>query len=121
MSLRKRYKILRMIVLALTALAVIGALMRLKWVILLAAQQCGVPVFEYNPLQIKQAVTGYGQAKKPQVMEVTRRLLCLRETPKPDDVADALAMAITHAQASGSELRRLLAGPIQMTTGRNPK
>lgn len=93
-----------------------------RGVILLAAHQCGVPVFEYTPLQIKQAVTGYGQAKKPQVMEVTRRLLCLRETPKPDDVADALAMAITHAQASGSELRRrLLAGPIQMTTGRNPK
>lgn len=90
-----------------------------RGVILLAAQQSGVPVFEYTPLQIKQAVTGYGQAKKPQVMEMTRRLLCLREVPKPDDTADALAMAICHGQVSGSDLRRrLLTGSIRMT-GRN--
>lgn len=93
-----------------------------RGVILLAAQQSGVPVFEYTPLQIKQAVTGYGQAKKPQVMEMTRRLLCLREVPKPDDTADALAMAICHGQASGSDLRRrLLSGSIRRTTGRNPQ
>ena len=78
-----------------------------RGVILLTAQQAGVPVFEYTPLQIKQAVTGYGQAKKPQVMEMTRRLLCLREVPKPDDTADALAMAICHGHASGSLMGRL--------------
>lgn len=62
---------------------------------------------------MKQAVTGYGQAKKPQVMEMTRRLLCLAEMPKPDDTADALAMAICHGQAAGSALRRaMLAGGI---------
>ena len=88
-----------------------------RGVILLAAQQSGVPVFEYTPLQIKQAVTGYGQAKKPQVMEMTRRLLCLREVPKPDDTADALAMAICHGQAGGSTLRqRLLAAQNRRDT-----
>ena len=93
-----------------------------RGVILLTAQQAGVPVFEYTPLQIKQAVTGYGQAKKPQVMEMTRRLLCLREVPKPDDTADALAMAICHGRAPGSDLRRrLLSGTIRTTTGRNPQ
>lgn len=77
-----------------------------RGVILLAAQKKQVPVFEYTPLQVKQAVTGYGQAQKPQVMEMTRRLLCLKEVPKPDDTADALAMAICHGQAAGSVLRR---------------
>lgn len=79
-----------------------------RGVILLAVQQAGVPIYEYTPLQVKQAVTGYGQAKKPQVMEMTRRLLCLKEMPKPDDTADALAMAICHGQACGSQLRRNL-------------
>ena len=88
-----------------------------RGVILLTAQQAGVPVFEYTPLQIKQAVTGYGQALKPQVMEATRRLLCLRETPRPDDTADALAMAICHGQAAGSTLRqRLLAAQNRRDT-----
>lgn len=77
-----------------------------RGVILLAVQQAGVPVYEYTPLQVKQAVTGYGKAHKPQVMEMTRRLLCLKEVPKPDDTADALAMAICHGQASGSSLRQ---------------
>lgn len=79
-----------------------------RGVILLAARQCRVPVYEYTPLQVKQAVTGYGQAQKRQVMEMTRKLLCLREVPKPDDTADALAMAICHGQAAGSFLRRRL-------------
>lgn len=79
-----------------------------RGVIWLAAQKAGVPVFEYTPMQVKMAVTGYGGARKPQVMEMTRRLLCLRETPKPDDTADALAMAITHGQAASSALRRSL-------------
>ena len=73
--------------------------------ILLAAQQAGVPVYEYTPLQVKTAVTGYGKALKPQVMEMTRRLLHLKEVPKPDDTADALAIAITHTQAAGTNLR----------------
>lgn len=77
-----------------------------RGVILLAAQKAGLAIFEYTPLQVKQAVTGYGQAKKPQVMEMTRRLLCLREVPKPDDTADALALAICHGQAAGSLLRQ---------------
>lgn len=77
-----------------------------RGVILLAAAQCGVPIYEYTPMQVKQAVTGYGGAQKPQVQEMVRRLLCLQSVPKPDDTADALAMAITHGQAAGSALRR---------------
>lgn len=76
-----------------------------RGVILLAAQQAGVKVYEYTPLQVKTAVTGYGKAKKAQVMEMTRRLLHLKEVPKPDDTADALAIAITHTQAAGTNLR----------------
>ena len=76
-----------------------------RGVTLLAAQKLRIPVFEYTPLQVKTAVTGYGKAKKPQVMEMTRRLLKLPEVPKPDDTADALAIAICHAQAAGSPLR----------------
>ena len=76
-----------------------------RGVILLAANQAGVPVYEYTPLQVKTAVTGYGKARKPQVMEMTRRLLHLKEVPKPDDTADALAVAIAHTQAAGTNLR----------------
>ena len=76
-----------------------------RGVILLAANQAGVPVYEYTPLQVKTAVTGYGKARKPQVMEMTRRLLRLKEVPKPDDTADALAVAIAHTQAAGTNLR----------------
>lgn len=79
-----------------------------RGVTLLAAQKLRIPIFEYTPLQVKTAVTGYGKAKKPQVMEMTRRLLKLAEVPKPDDTADALAIAICHAQAAGSNLRLLL-------------
>ena len=79
-----------------------------RGVILLAAQKAGVPVYEYTPVQVKLAVTGYGKALKPKVMEMTRRLLCLKEVPKPDDTADALAIAICHCQASGTPLRQFL-------------
>ena len=79
-----------------------------RGVTLLAAQKLKIPIFEYTPLQVKTAVTGYGKAHKPQVMEMTRRLLNLAEMPKPDDTADALAIAICHAQAAGSELRRAM-------------
>ena len=79
-----------------------------RGVILLALSQAGVPLFEYTPMQVKQAVTGYGKALKPQMQEMTRKLLRLRQVPKPDDTADALALAICHGQAAGSTLRREL-------------
>ncbi len=75
-----------------------------RGVILLCATQAGVPCFEYTPLQVKQAVVGYGKAIKVQVMDMTRRLLNLKEVPKPDDTADALAIAICHAHAGPSLL-----------------
>ena len=70
-----------------------------RGVILLAAIKSGLDVFEYTPLQIKMAITGYGRADKKQIQEMVRTLLNLKEVPKPDDAADALAAAITHAQA----------------------
>ena len=76
-----------------------------RGVILLAAKKEGVPIYDYTPLQVKTAVTGYGKAKKNQVMEMTKRLLNLDEVPKPDDTADALAIAICHANITGSDLR----------------
>ena len=79
-----------------------------RGVIILAAQKNNVPVFEYTPLQVKMAITGYGRAKKPQIMEMTRRLLKLPVVPEPDDTADALAMAITHTQAAGTNLKAMI-------------
>lgn len=79
-----------------------------RGVILLAAQLHGIPIYEYTPLQVKTAVTGYGKAKKQQVMDMTKRLLKLRQMPKPDDAADALAIAVCHVQASGTALRQLM-------------
>lgn len=64
-------------------------------------------IAEYTPLQVKQAVTGYGKAVKQQVQEMTRMLLNLEKVPKPDDTADALAMAICHAHSAGSLSKRL--------------
>lgn len=75
-----------------------------RGVILLAARNAGVPVFEYTPLQVKQSVAGYGKAVKKQVQEMTRTILKLDKVPKPDDTADALAMAICHAHSSRSQL-----------------
>ena len=83
-----------------TAIAVAEA----RGVLLLAAEQQGVPVFSYTPLQVKSAVVGYGKAEKEQAMEMTRRLLNLRAVPKPDDAADALAIAICHGHNGGSRL-----------------
>ncbi len=71
-----------------------------RGVILLSAINAGVPVYEYTPLQVKQSVVGYGRAEKPQVMDMTRRILGLAAVPKPDDTADALAIAICHGHAS---------------------
>ena len=78
-----------------TALAVGQA----RGVILLAAANSGYEVAEYTPLQVKLAVTGYGRAEKMQIQEMVRVLLCLNEIPKPDDAADALAIAICHAHS----------------------
>jgi len=75
--------------------------------LVLAAQKCGVEIFEYTPLQVKQSVVGYGRAEKKQVQEMTRVILGLEKIPKPDDVADALAMAICHAHSSGSLMGKL--------------
>ena len=72
--------------------------------ILLAAERLGVPVFEYTPMQVKQAVAGYGGADKGQVMRMTQRLLSMRELPRPDDAADALAIAICHSRSATSLL-----------------
>ena len=68
----------------------------------------GVKLFEYTPLQVKQAVVGYGKAEKAQVIAMVTRILALREPPKPDDTADALAIAICHCHASGTALRQFL-------------
>lgn len=75
-----------------------------RGVIMLAAQKNGIQSFEYTPLQVKQSVVGYGRAEKKQVQEMTRRILCLEKVPKPDDTADALAMAICHAHSGGSSM-----------------
>lgn len=77
-----------------------------RGVILLSAFQSGVPVYEYTPLQVKQAVAGYGRAEKRQVIDMVKRLLNLPAAPKPDDAADAVALAVCHARCSTS----LLAG-----------
>ncbi|MBR6950968.1 MAG: crossover junction endodeoxyribonuclease RuvC [Oscillospiraceae bacterium] len=74
--------------------------------VLLAAEEQNVPLAEYTPLQIKQAITGYGRADKKQMMEMVRRLLNLPAVPRPDDAADALAVAICHARYSASLLNR---------------
>lgn len=75
-----------------------------RGVIMLAAEKCGVKCYEYTPLQIKQAVVGYGRAEKRQVMEMTRIILNLEKIPRPDDTADALACAICHAHSYNSRL-----------------
>ncbi len=71
-----------------------------RGVAILAATVQGLPVFEYTPLQVKQSVTGYGRADKAQVQRMVKTLLGLPEVPKPDDVADALAIAICHGNTS---------------------
>lgn len=70
-----------------------------RGITVLSAAKRNVPVFEYTPLQVKSAVTGYGKAEKKQVMEMTRQLLGLSQIPKPDDAADALAIAICHGHS----------------------
>ena len=83
-----------------TAIAVAEA----RGVILLAAMKKNIDFFEYTPLQVKQAVVGYGRADKKQVITMVTMLLGLSEPPKPDDTADALAIAICHAHSGASRL-----------------
>ncbi len=70
-----------------------------RGVVLLCGEQNGMTLFEYTPQQIKMAVTGYGKAEKSQVQEMVRVVLGLKEVPKPDDCADALAAAICHSNS----------------------
>lgn len=77
-----------------------------RGVILLSAKKHGVEIFEYTPLQVKQAVVGYGRADKKQVITMVTSLLKLREAPKPDDTADALAIAICHGHSGASRLAK---------------
>jgi crossover junction endodeoxyribonuclease RuvC len=67
-----------------------------RGVTLLPAIQRGIPIYEYTPLQVKSSIVGYGRAEKKQVQEMTKSILRLKEVPKPDDTADAVAIAITH-------------------------
>ena len=78
-----------------------------RGVILLTARMNGMEVREYTPLQVKQSVVGYGRAEKKQVQEMTKHLLGLSAVPKPDDTADALALALCHAHCSGSAFQNI--------------
>ena len=84
-----------------------------RGVILYAAEKCGIPLYEYTPSQVKLAVTGYGKAEKHQVMDMTKRLLKLKSIPRPDDAADALALALCHARSFTSRLPQ--AGNVKET------
>ena len=87
-----------------------------RGVIVLAAEKKGLKVFEYTPLQVKQAITGYGKAEKHQVMEMVKSLLSLPAVPKPDDTADALALTVCHGHSAGSlygNLNELMKGKIK--------
>ena len=77
-----------------------------RGVILMTAAKLGVEIFEYTPSQVKQAVVGYGKAEKRQVMDMTKRILHLSAVPKPDDAADAVAIALCHARSHTSRLAR---------------
>lgn len=77
-----------------------------RGVILCAAERAGVPIYEYSPSQVKMAMTGYGKATKKQMMDMTKRLLGLKTVIKPDDAADAVAMALCHARSFASRLQR---------------
>ncbi|MBQ8783886.1 MAG: crossover junction endodeoxyribonuclease RuvC [Clostridia bacterium] len=78
-----------------------------RGVIMLSAQKNSLEAFEYTPLQVKQSVVGYGRAEKKQVQEMTKLILKLTKVPKPDDTADALALAICHGHSSGSLMGKL--------------
>ncbi len=77
-----------------------------RGVVLLEGEKFGIPIFEYTPNQVKQAVTGYGKAEKKQVMSMTQKLLKLPQIPRPDDAADALAIALCHSRCASSLLNQ---------------
>ena len=79
-----------------------------RGVILLAIRQAGLQVYAYKPAQVKQAVVGYGNATKQQVQDMTKRILHLEKVPKPDDAADAVAIALCHARSSTSLLAKAI-------------
>ena len=79
-----------------------------RGIIMLSAAQRHIPIYEYTPLQVKVAVTGYGRAEKHQMQEMTRNILGLKSVPKPDDTADALAIAICHGHTGGSRLTGII-------------
>lgn len=87
-----------------------------RGVVLLAGYRAGLRIFEYTPLQVKQAVVGYGRAEKRQVIEMVRRILGMKAPPKPDDAADALAIALCHARSATSMLNQEGGGPACSTT-----
>ena len=78
-----------------------------RGVILLAIRQAGLEVYSYKPMQVKQALVGYGNATKHQMMDMTKRLLHLDALPKPDDAADAIAIALCHGRSSTSLLAQM--------------
>ena len=78
-----------------------------RGVILLAIRQAGLQVYPYKPMQVKQSVVGYGNATKHQVQDMTRRILGLEKMPKPDDAADAIAIALCHARSCTSLLSQI--------------
>ena len=94
-----------------TGIDVAGA----RGVVLLCARKYGLSIGEYTPMQVKQSVVGYGKAEKNQVMQMTKTMLALPALPKPDDTADALAVAICHAHSTSS---RMLAGKWEIGNGK---
>ena len=76
-----------------------------RGVIVLAVQNMGIPIFEYTPLQVKQSIVGYGRAEKQQVQSMITTILGLESVPKPDDTADALALAVCDAHVGGSRIK----------------
>ncbi len=86
-----------------------------RGIILCTAEKSGVPLYEYTPMQVKQAVVGYGLAEKRQVMDMVRRLLKLKAVPRPDDAADALAIALCHARSATSLLSHIEGGGVRQT------
>ena len=78
-----------------------------RGVILLAIAQANIPIYQYKPMQVKQSVVGYGNATKHQVQDMTKRILHLQSIPKPDDAADAIAIALCHARSSTSLLAQV--------------
>ncbi|MCL5947144.1 MAG: crossover junction endodeoxyribonuclease RuvC [Chloroflexi bacterium] len=88
------------------------AVAQARGVALLSAAEYGVPIYEYTPLQVKVSVVGFGRAEKRQVQRMVTSMLQLSEIPEPDDVADALAVAICHSQQRGSRIADLLRQPL---------